>query len=207
MLNTQSRITEHPADAKAQQAGRYESDRIGATGLREQRDGISADTDEGALRQRNLSGITERKIEADRGNGQHCPQRNEVDTVRLENKRQDDREHGNNRDGKRGEAAHTVRSSTRPSSPCGRNRITAMRMMQRERAAILRRDVGCRQVVENAKNKSAENGAAHLVKPADNRGEERRNAERLTVGEFREIDRTDQQSKRWRPDPPLIRKA
>ena len=56
----------------------------------------------------------------------------------------------------------------------------------------MRGQVSRRKVIEHAEDDAAQNGAAHLIEAADDGGDERRHAERLTIGEFRQIDRADQ---------------
>ncbi len=73
VLHAQRRIAEHPADREAQKTRGEERERKRHAQRHQQRNGIGADADEGALRQRNLPGITERQIEADRGDGQAPP--------------------------------------------------------------------------------------------------------------------------------------
>ena len=83
---------------------------------------------------------------------------------------------GAGRNGDGAEPVHTVRSSTRPSRPCGRNRMTAIRMSSGNAAAILRRQIGGRKIIQHAENDAAENGAAHLIEAADDGGDEGRHA-------------------------------
>src|SRR5215813_12452375 len=59
-------------------------------------------------------------------------------------------------------------------------------------AAILRGNVGGRQIIEHAKDDTTENGAANLIESADDGSNERGHAECLPIGEFREINRTYQ---------------
>ena len=49
------------------------AERKGNAGMHQQRGGIGADADEGALRQRDLPGIAERQIKAHGGDAQHRP--------------------------------------------------------------------------------------------------------------------------------------
>ena len=192
VLNAQRRITEQPPNRETQQAGGNEGQRIGHARLRHQRKRIGADADESALRYRNLPGIAQRQVETDRSDRQNRPHRNQKDAERLEKERRRDGDDGGNSDRDGAGAVHTVRSSTRPSSPCGRSRITAIRISSGNAAAILRGKVSGRQIVEDAENNAAEDGAAHLVEPADDGGQECRHAQCLAVGEFRQIDRADQ---------------
>src|SRR5580658_3745498 len=59
-------------------------------------------------------------------------------------------------------------------------------------AAILRREVSRRKVVEDAEDDAAQDRAAHLIETPDDGGGERREPERLAIGEFRQIDRADE---------------
>ena len=131
MLHTQRRIAENPADGEAQHDGDAQcSDKRHAL-RRHDGGGIGADADKGALRQRNLAGIAQRQIEAHGGNGHHRPLAQDEQAVAIEIHRHDD-EPGEDDDSERdaqisGNAGHTVRSSARPSSPCGRNRMMMIR--------------------------------------------------------------------------------
>ena len=129
VLHAQRRIAEPPPDRKAQKARGKECQEKRHAQRHQQRNGIGADADEGALRQRDLPGITERQIKTDRGDGQDRPGRDQENAVGLQEKRRDDCRHGGERDNHGAEARHTVRSSSRPSRPCGRSRITAIRMI------------------------------------------------------------------------------
>jgi hypothetical protein len=129
VLHPQRRIAEPPPDRKTQKARGEECQEKRHAQRHQQRNGISADADEGALRERDLPGITECEIKADRRDGQDRPGRDEENAVGLEEKRRDDCRNGSERDDHDAEARHTVRSSSRPSRPCGRSRITAIKMI------------------------------------------------------------------------------
>ena len=132
VLHAQRRIAEQPADRKARHAAQHvggpERPALGGQIGGE----ISADADEGRLRERDLTGIAERQVEADGGDGHHRPHAEDEDAVRLEAEGRDDEKRGAQREhAAGGEAAarpHTVRSSIRPSSPCGRNSTTTIRI-------------------------------------------------------------------------------
>src|SRR5205814_7085530 len=64
---------------------------------------------------------------------------------------------------------------------------------QRHRGAVLRRYIGGRQIVDDADQQPAGDGAAHLVEAADDRRDERGLPQHFAGGEFRQIDRRDQQ--------------
>ena len=91
----------------------------------QQRAAIGADADEAALRQRHLAGVAERQVQADRGDGQHRPQREQIDAERVEHDRRDRGRADQHQRGRQaapgGMRHHTVRSVARPSKPCGRN--------------------------------------------------------------------------------------
>src|SRR5205814_1780031 len=85
-----------------------------------------------ALGQRDLSSIAQREIEAHRRNGHHCPLAEDEQAIAVEIHRDENQagDHGKaERDAQiffpRG--GHTVRSSGRPSSPCGRNRMMTIK--------------------------------------------------------------------------------
>src|SRR5581483_1479400 len=128
MLHAQRRIAENPADGEAQSARGEKGEREGAAHWRQQRHRVSPDADESALGERYLARIAERQVEAERCNRQHRPHRDQIDAERLEQQRRDQRENCGCCDRARGEPFHIVRSSTRPSRPCGRSRMTAIRM-------------------------------------------------------------------------------
>src|SRR6267142_1819302 len=69
------------------------------------------------------------------------------------------------------------------------------RYQQKERdgRAVLGREVRGNEVVHDAEQQPAGDGAAHLVEATDDGGDEGDQAERLAVGEFGEVDRADQE--------------
>src|SRR2546428_1883937 len=120
----QRRVAKQPADAEAQQRREREGGAQRPALRGQQRRSIGADADERGLRQRDLAGVAERQVQADRRDGHHRPQAQQVDAVGLQAERRRDEQR--NADEQQN-GSHTVRSSTRPSNPCGRKRITAMR--------------------------------------------------------------------------------
>src|SRR5262245_14029119 len=132
VLYAQGGIAEQPADRKT----RHGAEQIGGPerpAPRGQIGGdVGADPDEGRLRQRDLAGITERQVETDGGNGHHRPHAENEDAVGLESERRHQKKHSDEREHDRREPPpappHIVRSSIRPSSPCGRNRMTRFRI-------------------------------------------------------------------------------
>src|SRR5215207_3440559 len=60
---------------------------------------------------------------------------------------------------------------------------------QRDRGAVLGRDVGRGEIVDDAEEEPAGDRPAHLVEAADDGGDERRLPKHLAGGEFGEIDR------------------
>ncbi|MGY4484528.1 hypothetical protein ACVWWR_003719 [Bradyrhizobium sp. LM3.2] len=133
VLHPQRRIAEHPADREAQR-DRDDDRRRQRPAMRgHDRCRVSADADEGALRQRDLAGIAEREVEAHGGDRHHRPLAQDEQAIAVEVHGDDD-QRGDDEEAERdlqrfGEGAHTVRSSARPSKPCGRNRMTAIRMI------------------------------------------------------------------------------
>ena len=124
MLHPQRRIAEQPADDKGKQASCRESHDERRTLPHEDRNRIGADPDEGALRQRNLPRIAKRQIEPERRDGDHRPVTQQIDARRPQEERRKGEKQGDN-DAERGarpdgKLLHTVRSSSRPSRPCGR---------------------------------------------------------------------------------------
>ncbi len=132
VLHPQRRIAEEPPDREAGHSAEHISGPERPSFGRQIGGDVGADADEGRLRQRNLPGIAQRQIEPDGGNRHHRPHAENEDAVGPEGERRGKQEHGG--EGERNACdelaarPHTVRSSTRPSSPCGRNRMTTMRI-------------------------------------------------------------------------------
>src|SRR5262249_19932747 len=94
--------------------------------FREQRRRVGADAEKRRLRQRFLAGIADDEIDAERRHRGDQPEGEDVGVVAAEAERRGrQRRDAAQNQRERETAAHTVRSSRRPSKPCGRNRITS----------------------------------------------------------------------------------
>ena len=131
VLHAQRRVAEHPADREARDAAEHVG-RPERPALRGQVGGdVRTDPDERGLRERDLPGVAERQVEADGGDRHHRPHAQDEDAVGLQPERRHEEERAGGREHDAGGEApvlQTVRSSTRPSRPCGRNRMTTIRI-------------------------------------------------------------------------------
>src|SRR4029078_10300702 len=126
-LHPKCRVAEPPPHRKAQKACGEKCHEKWHAKRRQKRNRVGSNSDESTLCKRDLAGIAECQIEADRSNSEDSPGRNQENAIRLQ-KKQRGGWHGNRKDDGQGtKAGHAVRSSIRPSRPCGRSRMTAIR--------------------------------------------------------------------------------